>query len=416
ARAYLTTFKKEFEIVTPPPSGVTLRFREASEGLPTHGSWRNGLDVADMDGDGRLDIIVPPQRGGSSFPIVYRGTAEGKWDPWREAAWPVGFNYGTVAVGDLNGDGKQDIVAGAHLMKIFALLNDGKATFTLANEGLPERFPTRRVALADADADGDLDIFAISEGPTIGGEVGDVSYLRVYLNEGKAAKWREVKIAEVGRQVGGDWMTVGDFDGDGRVDVAGSSIYFSAPDVIYLQGKGGSWRPVGRGWLPFFSYYNAMTSGPFTSRKKADVFLAYRRVWPSVAKEDFAPPAVTDITGIERVTWNAKKAPSRQTIASWSIGKPVWAMAQGDFDADGNLDLVYALTNPVRLEFLLGDGKGGFRAATAEGLEPSDRNLYDVKVEDLNRDGAEDVILMFEKGNEGPDGSIRVWLGEPLRK
>ncbi len=415
-RAFLKVLAKDFAEVTVPASGVTLGFRESSEGLPIRGSWRNGLDVADMNGDGRLDIIVPPQRGGNGFPIIYRGTAEGKWDPWREASWPVAFNYGTVAVGDLNGDGNQDIVAGAHLMKVFALLGDGKGAFTLANEGLPERFPTRRVELGDADNDGDLDIFAISEGPTIGNETGDVSYLRLYINEGKASRWSEVEVAEIGRQLGGDWMTVTDFDGDGKIDVAGSSIYFGGPDVMYLQGKGGAWRPLGRGWLPFFSYYNAMTSGPFTSKAKNDVVLAYRRIWPDVSKDQFEPPALTDVTGIERVTWNAKKGPVREIVASWSNGVPVWALSHGDFNRDGHLDLVYALTNPVRLVFLLGDGKGGFRTAESEGLDVPDRNLYDIKVEDMNRDGNPDILLMFEKSETGPDGSVRVWLGEGTRK
>ncbi|HSN68170.1 MAG TPA: FG-GAP-like repeat-containing protein [Thermoanaerobaculia bacterium] len=416
AKTFLTALRTEFREVTPRPSGITLQFRESSEGLPTRGSWRNGLDVADMDADGRLDIILPPQRGGNGFPVIFRATPEGRWDPWRETQWDAGFNYGTVAVGDLNGDGHADIVAGAHLMKIFALLGDGKGKFSLSNEGLPERFPTRRIALGDADADGDLDIFAISEGPTIGGEVGDVSYLRLYLNEEKATRWREVKVAERGRQVGGDWMTVNDFDGDGRVDVAGSSIYFGGPDVIYLQGKGGTWRPFGRGWLPFFSYYNAMTSGPATSKKKDDLFLAYRRVWPTVAKEDFEPPPITDVTGIERVSWNGKKGPTRETVVSWSSGKPVWALTHGDFNGDGRVDLAYALTSPVRIAFLLGDGKGGFRSAEAEGLQVPDRNLYDLKARDLNLDGRDDLLLMFEKGATGSDGSVRVWLAGGAKK
>ena len=130
-----------------------------------------------------------------------------------------------------------------------------------------------------------------------------------------------------------------------------------------------------------------------------------------MAKEDFEPPAITDVTGIERVSWNARKGPTRETVVSWSSGRPVWAMGQGDFNRDGHVDLVYALTDPVRLSFLLGDGKGGFRTAEATGLELPDRNLYDIKARDLNGDGYDDLLLMFEKGSTGSDGSVRVWFG-----
>jgi len=47
-----------FEIAT----GDRLGFEEFDRGLPRQGQWRNGFDVADMNGDGHLDIVFGPSR------------------------------------------------------------------------------------------------------------------------------------------------------------------------------------------------------------------------------------------------------------------------------------------------------------------------------------------------------------------
>ncbi|MFN2443134.1 MAG: FG-GAP repeat domain-containing protein [Thermoanaerobaculia bacterium] len=412
-RAYLESLKKEFALVVPPSADTVLRFEESSKGLPTSGSWRNGLDVADMNGDGLLDIVLPPQRGGAAFPTIYLGTPEGEWKPWHDARWPSAFNYGTVAAGDLNGDGKIDLVLGSHLLTVNALLGNGAGRFRMASEGLPERFATRRVVLVDVDGDGDLDIFALSEGATVGSGAERGSRLRLFLNDGSGERWQEIEVAETGRQVGGDWMTAGDFNGDGRVDVAGSSIFLSGPDLVYLQRQGGAWGPWGRGSLPFRSFYSALTAGDFTAARGEDLILSYRRVWPKdrIRPGDFENPIATSVVGLERVTWDRKGRPERSTIISWDRTKPVWGLAGGDFNGDGHRDLVYSLSIPRRLEFLLGDGKGGFRAAAASGIDLPNLTLYDLKVADVNRDGKDDILVMFEKSSRASDGSVRVFLG-----
>ena len=415
---FVKQVRLEFSEIEPAASDVTLRFEEASRGLPPGGSWRNGLAVADMNEDGRPDLVVPPQRGGveNAFPFIFLNDGNGGWKLWSEARWPRAYNYGTVAVADLNRDGHQDVVVAAHLTGVFAALGDGKGNFVDASQGLSSEFPTRRATLADADGDGDIDIFAITEGPSLGAQTIVSPPIRLFLNDGKAS-WKNVDVADAKRQVGGDWITVGDFDGDRRMDVAGSSIYFHGTDVFYLQQKDRSWKPAGRGWLPFYSYYTSLTSGKFSSTRRDDVIVSFGRFWPTGADpKQIAPPELKTIVGIDRVTFDKKGDPKREAIARWASEKPVGAMNGGDFNGDGRRDVVYWRADTRTVHFLLGDGKGGFSAAKSEGIQLPVNTTYDVTVADVNEDGMDDVVFMFEKGESAPDGTVRVWLGRGAAK
>jgi hypothetical protein len=410
--------KPEFQILTPASSDRTLTFRDSSDGLPKVGSWRNGLSVADMDEDGKPDLVVPPQRGGagSTTPYIFLGDGAGHWTLWKGVKWPVSTNYGTVVTGDLNHDGHQDIALAIHLRGLKVFLGDGKGNFRNSSEGLPDDFPTRRALLADVNGDGSLDIVTISEGATpdehkaVRG-----SYFRAYLNDGKAGVWKLLDIASPKYQLGGDWLTTGNFNDDKRPDFAGSSIFFNSPDIIYLSDRKSKnqWIPLGRTFLPFYSYYWASTTGKFVSRDHDDLIVSYGRSWPNGMNPNvLAPPAVTRILGLDLVRFNGSKPPTRTPITRWESRRAVWGMASGDFDGDGNLDVIYRRSDPKELVVLLGDGKGTFRRATLKGLTSENHTLYDIKVADVNGDGRPDVIVMYESGGMDKDGSIHVFLNE----
>src|SRR5204862_14345 len=59
--AFFAKVRPQFTALTPPDSSETVTFVESSEGLPQSGSWRNSLAVADMNGDGFLDLVTPPE-------------------------------------------------------------------------------------------------------------------------------------------------------------------------------------------------------------------------------------------------------------------------------------------------------------------------------------------------------------------
>jgi hypothetical protein len=420
--AYFNRARTEFTPLTPPDSGKTISFVDSSDGLPSAGSWRNTLAVADMNGDGFADIIAPPERAGTNTPSIFLGDGKGHWRFWSEVNWPQGLNYGSVMAADFNKDGKMDLAFGVHLDGVHVFLGDGKGNFKDSSEGLPHDYPTRRIAIADVDHDGYPDVVAISEGPTViqqAGSSGDYGKIRAFLNRDKGASWVGLNVPDTSRQFGGDWMSVGNFNGDAYPDFIGASIYYNGPDVLYVSSGAKKWTSAADhegGIIPLLAYHFANTTGKFSSKKLDDAVISYYRHWPDMLDtKTVAKPPLEDVVGLDRITFTGDK-PKRISIMRWGAKRGIFAMGDGDFDGDGNLDIAFARFDPRELVILLGDGKGNFKRATVQGVTLDANAAYDLQVADVNGDGRPDIIIGYESGANtalgARDGSIHVFLNK----
>jgi hypothetical protein len=420
---WLRYIQPEFSELKVPDSPKTILFEESSEGLPTSGNWRNSLAVADMNGDGFPDIIVPPQRGGSNgLPTIFLGDGKGHWTAWN-TTWPYRIDYGAVVAADFNKDGKMDLAFSIHLQGVRVFLGDGKGHFTESVKGLSTTdFPTRRLVATDVDGDGYPDIVAISEGPA-GPSATTTNYgkIRAFLNVNKASEWKAIDVADPKYVLGGDYLAVGNFNGDKTPDFVGSSVFFQAHHLIYLSDKKAKLQwvmppTIEEGKIvPFLSYYTAMTAGHFSSKALDDALVSFVRFWPDSLDPQIAPkPRVENVVGIDRITFTGE-VPQRVPLIRFEGKRPISGLAAGDFDGDGKLDILFTRFEPQREGvILLGDGKGNFARAKTKGLNLRPHTNYDVTVADVNGDGRPDVIIMYESGNETrtglQDGSIQVFL------
>lgn len=419
---YLNSIREEFTPLDPAPSPVRIRFQESSDGLPDNGSWRNGPAVADMNGDGLADLVLPPQRAGNGVPNIFLGDGKGGWKRWT-LTWPSRINYGSVVAADFNKDKKMDLAFGIHLTGVAIFLGDGKGGFE--EVFTDTAFPSRRLITSDIDNDGAMDIVVISEGPS--GRTSDPrgkSYtpLRGYLNRGKGRKWEGINIAHPKDNMSGDWLAAGNFNGDKYPDFVASTIYFNGTSIIQLsQGEPKKydffWDGVGQ-VIPFRSYYYAVTAGRFSSKDRDDAIVTHYRVWPGKTDPDqLREPPLRNVVGIDRISFSANgKEAKRTPIMRWEPGRAVPGIAHGDFDRDGKEDIIFTRHDPREAVILLGDGKGGFARAGLEGITLRPQANYDVTVADVNGDSRPDVVLMYEAESATSlsvkNGSVHVFLNQ----
>ena len=375
-------------------------FEPFDDGLPQSGQWRNGFAIADIDGDGHQDIIHGPARKSMSRPNVFLGDGRGSWRRW-DASFPnFPYDYGDAAVGDLDGDGRLDIVLGIHLRGLVALVQKEPGRFELYNRGLPffrggadvREFSTRAIEVLDWNGDGRLDIAALGEGPSLSlagrGQPAappngiEGRGLIVFLNRGDGS-WEPAVVSAAETGVFGDHRRVADVDADGRPDLLGSS------NVMGLS------RLLARAASPADESLEPLPVRPLT----------YARV---------LAPADLDGDGDVDIAVGAHSFETREWMTgidgyfqaedgSWEV-RPLWfedgkrgiyALDAGDLDADGKVDLV-GLTGDGAMIVLLGSGGGRFGRAQVQPTEPS-RGCrgYSVAVADLDGDGRDEVVAEF---------------------
>lgn len=400
------------------PTVDRLELTGFGRGLPESGQWRQGFDVADMNGDGHLDIVHGPPRKGSPRPVIFLGDGSGDWRLWEEAVFPPApYDYGDVAAGDLNGDGDVDLILAMHLRGFLALVNDGSGNFTPWSEGLEIRrsggekrniFTSRAIELSDWNGDGRPDLVALSEGPPhpkamereiVEGPRGT----RIFLNRGDGS-WSPMVTSEADPAYG-DALVVADFDADGSPDVATSASVFGLDRIVRLGAGAGSLEPVAVGVLRGPGYIWGITAADFDGDGLDDLAVGY-----SVHKHGERWQAVDALLGRpesegEGLTWER-----RAVAASKEPGDRVTALTAGDLDGDGRPDLV-AGTLDGRILLYLGDGDGGFGLEEEPALSrprPGCRS-YHLRLADLDADGADELVSAFAGEKCPGGGSLEAW-------
>lgn len=164
------------------------------------------LAVADLDGDQKSDLVVT---GYSARNVsMFLGNGAGSFG--AASPFPVGLNPEGIAVGDFNGDGRPDLITANSGTNEVSLLLNGR--FAEAKNAAVGAAPIS-VAVADFNADQKLDIAVAN----FGSQAVPGKEVSVLLGNGQGS-FGPATLFSVGRFP--QAVAVGDFDGDGRPDLA----------------------------------------------------------------------------------------------------------------------------------------------------------------------------------------------------
>jgi hypothetical protein len=270
-----------------------------------------------------------------------------------------------VAIGDLNGDGKLDIllVKGRHWpLKSRVLLGDGRGHFPTAHNLGDSPYRSYSGRLVDIDGDGDLDVVLSNDTP---------DPKLIYMNDGKGH-------FNAGSNFGRpEWETrnasVVDLNGDTRPDiiVANRTDKDPANYICLNNGKGGFDSAC-----ISFSHESATTITPadFNNDQLIDLAVPNRDGGQSYV---YLSGAKATYSNLRRVPFGPADAAIRMAEAA-------------DLNGDGLLDIV-AIDEKRGVAIYFGQKDRTFSAGTA--LDSSGVTPYALAVKDLNGDGRIDIVV-----------------------
>ena len=155
------TGKPGFTLLPPADTGIGFTNRLTDAMVAANRLLENGSGVAlgDVDGDGWVDIYFCRLDGGN---VLYRNLGGWKFEEVTAAsgvACPGQFSTG-CALADIDGDGDLDLLVNSLGGGTRAFFNDGRGRFTeVADPKLAKKSGATSMALADVDGDGDLDLY-----------------------------------------------------------------------------------------------------------------------------------------------------------------------------------------------------------------------------------------------------------------
>src|SRR5271165_891718 len=285
----------------------------------------------------------------------------------------IGLSPTSIAAADLNGDRQPDLViTDAETGNIYVELATGAGLFATPVKYSLVSQPGA-LALADVNGDGKIDVIAA-----------DAAGLDVLLGKGNGTLGA-LKTFPAGGSLSS--VTVADFNSDGKPDVAAANAA-SGGVSLFIGNGDGTFQSARTIRLTGSSVPLSTVTGDFNRDGNPDLIVAFNQSDPT------QPGGIAVLLGKGDGTF---QSPSNITLPGPIIQQAVGsaasaALAVGDFNGDGKLDIVTAIqgVGSNQVAVLLGNGDGSFQTPI---LTSTSTGPPMIAVTDLNGDGKLDLLL-----------------------
>ncbi|HWB85645.1 MAG TPA: FG-GAP-like repeat-containing protein [Bryobacteraceae bacterium] len=347
----------------------------------------SAVGLADLNGDGKNDLIaigqIPTGHGFAFSGVwVFLGNGDGTFQTGKRQAL-TGFGLrvsGSFAVGDVNRDGKPDLVIALDLLPVLVDLGNGDGTFTQGTNSRSGGQDDVSVALADVNSDGKLDLLS---GPAVIGYNNAPNYqvanLSVSLGNGDGT-FQTPTSFPVRFGGGKAAIATGDVNGDGALD-----IVTNAGTILFGDGKGGF--PARKDYV--VDGGDSVMLADFDGDGKIDIIIGTGN--PLFLSGSATTPSLTVLFGQGAGAFLAAPISPSGVTSDTEIAQ---AIATADFDGDGIADVAFMQRPGSFPTVLKGKGNGEFLEGSR--LDISDNSPLSLTTGDFNRDGKPDVAVLLE--------------------
>jgi len=355
--------------------------------------------LGDFNGDGTLDIAGIQKSAEVYHPAVYTKLGTGTGSFGIEESFTAGMYQQNISIGDVNNDGKLDLVAisggGGQYAGAFVYLGtgtpisgsfdsvgtppvgwglgnlDGSMVFSTGNRPMFG-------ALGDLNGDGNLDIATANW---------ETNYISVLFGDGTGSFGTGAQFSVgFGLRANGHYgstrgIAIEDLNADGKLDLVTANNEYNSISVLLGDGTGSFGTPT---LLAAGSFTRVVAIADLNGDGK-----------PDIAAANYAHSNISVFLGDGTGSFGSS--------TEYGTGNKTKSLAIGDLNGDGIPDLATAgYGNDTPVSVLLGNGDGSFgnNIGIDHGQYGGTWDMFSIAIGDLNNDGRPDLAVTNDGGAE----------------